>query len=506
MYNTKLAAACLLGFTVSAQAGNQINFGRDVVFRPNVTQRVASTNGAIPFLSPTAVATKLTAVTRYNICWGGNFTSFKASFNNFYLAQGVSTTPRDAGNATQPLIINKWSLEYSTTGLIVPGAFAGSANVTLSAGEVDHRADSIAATSFGLTQFPRNDCNWWIHVCWSITTGGGQDGIWIVGNATHGTTGAYTYFYNPATGSNSTVCDNAVATGGAITQPAGSNSYEFGYGPSMLVGTLAGPDVYPAAIGIGDSIYVYNADIPPWGSGPAVLSRALTNSGTCDSTNPCIAALKFAAGGARLSQYAVNPNLATILNTGLFNLFQIEGGVNDIVLGATSTSLLASLDAIVGTGRGAGIKKIVGTYILPKTDSCWQSGACTCVSSPGLGVDPCGTQTGDTSCAGADQCYKTEAGQYYYSGHEPSGVASQYNAALSTKLGTGLQGILYADTIRGTNTLKWKVNGSPFLTTGYETGTCGGGACDTGGVHPNTTGHGLLGAENRTKLLSFTFP
>lgn len=360
------------------------------------------------------------------------------SCNNWY--GNNSNVEELTGNDIE---ITDMALENEAGTVVVPVYFGGSRSITLINGTSNIQSDAIDPASFSLAQFTKGEKYF-------------LKGKITVSSAAHYIPYTQRYYgdnssedqvvtFDPG----STTC-SSTDTAGKYTQTGTAFTVKNnGYQPIVL-GTPLDSTV-PAYIIVGDSIADYANDNSTAGLGGRAFGlRAMHDAGAVTNPIPALNVARY--GSASNLAYYGGKWKAFIKYT---NRAIEEYGTNDIGTGTppTLTDVEDRIVEIWASLKRNGVSKIIRTKLLPRTTS--------------------------------TDSWQTEANQTYQTNWGVGESADLLNDWLETKLAdASIEALTEGTTARGTDPLKWVVDGSSSYAT-------------SDGTHPGATVHEFLAVEIR---------
>ena len=305
---------------------------------------------------------------RWQHCVGQDLSDIVISMKGWYI--GISTI----SNIGNDYSIVDMALESDATGLTTPITFSGGRTITVTNGSVEVQSDAIPARALGLAKFSRGEI-YYIRGKVQVASTGQSLPVTTAGNR-GGLDQAN--WYNP---SNTTV--STTDASGNYTQSGTSwVAQTSGLRPIVLGHPLVDGKSF---IGVGDSILSGNGDSGTGVNtvaGNGFMQRAMHDA-LASTTNP-IPCLNFGVPSTNSTALSSTTQWINYLKYAKYGLD--EYGTNDLV--NLSAGQPGALETSVGTiwaaMRKNGIKKIIRTDILCRTNSNYEAGAMA-ITSGGSG-------------------------------------------------------------------------------------------------------------------------
>ncbi|NIJ89434.1 lysophospholipase L1-like esterase [Xanthomonas campestris] len=374
----------------------------------------------------------------------GDLTELRILLDNWRLAYSTNQMI----NAGNTLPIQGASLEIG--GVVRPITFGGQQSTTLSDGANDVTSDALVPADFGLQSFARGS----LAYVKLLVMFDSASASFLCNSSARAVSqsGARVAWFDPTVTTSSDVyaAGQWSATGTAVA------SRSNGYVPKLIGRHAAAAKVW---ITLGDSISQGTGDNGSTNrvAGLGWMSRATRDAADTDASQ--VAYMSMAVHGSASTLPVADARFATLAKYATHAT--VMYGTNDIGNSGNGTTLAvmqSRLGAVYSLLRNNGIQKILAGHLLPRTTST------------------------DSWATEANQTYSGGAG-----GWDGTGIPAQLNAWLTSQVGTGVDAIQHWQSIRGSDELKWLVNGSA----NYGT---------TDGTHPTTVAYGLMATDIRAQM------
>lgn len=410
--------------------------------------RAASNANFIPTGYREFSGTRLHLICRFKMTIGsGARSDLRASFLNFV------TDPSGVVDITNAYTIEGLAFELDGASYSVPVYFNGSLSATVPAGAAEVKSDPVSAWCFGRAYLPVGT-DVWVRLHVSVST----DGHRIPSNMDYFGAGGGSFpdwvgwVYDPS--ENPGV--SSVYGTGAISLGNGAGN---GSRCSHMILTGRFVDEDPATYaGIGTSI-MQNASDSLSGYGYAgFFARALVNSSFNGSWK---SGINFGSSGTTTFMWTGGTNIPKLSNYLKYCKNAVdEYGTNDIYFGTSLAALQTGVQGVWTILRAAGIRNIIRTGIIPRTDS--------------------------------TNGWIDAAGQTPITGFTASGTAGQFNTWLSGQVGSLIQAYVPMTTVRDSgDAWKWRTTGVANATVDFI------------GTHPTDVTHADMGGELRPVVATF---
>ncbi|QTK41458.1 SGNH/GDSL hydrolase family protein [Xanthomonas citri pv. glycines] len=374
----------------------------------------------------------------------GDLTELRILLDNWRLAYSTNQMI----NAGNTLPIQGASLEIG--GVARPITFGGQQGVTLADGANDVTSDALVPADFGLQVFARGS----IAYVKLLVMFDSASASFLCNSSARALSqsGARVAWFDPTVTTSSDVY--AAGQWSATGTPVASRSN--GYVPKLIGRHASAAKVW---ITLGDSISQGTGDAGSTNrvTGLGWMSRATRDAADADTSQ--VAYMSMAVHGSASTLPVADARFATLAKYATHAT--VMYGTNDLGNNGTGTTLAvmqSRLGAVYSLLRNNGVQKILAGHLLPRTTS----------------TDSWATEANQTYSGGT-------------SGWDGNGIPAQLNAWLTSQVGSGVDAVQHWASVRGTDELKWLVNG----TASYAT---------TDGTHPTTATYGLMATDIRAQM------
>ncbi|WP_253275188.1 structural cement protein Gp24 [Xanthomonas vasicola] len=374
----------------------------------------------------------------------GDLTELRILLDNWRLAYSTNQMI----NAGNTLPIQGASLELG--GVIRPISFGGQQGVTLADGANDVTSDALVPADFGLQVFARGS----IAYVKLLVMFDSASASFLCNSSARAVSqsGARVAWFDPTV----TTSSDVYAAGQWSASGTAVASRSNGYVPKLIGRHASAAKVW---ITLGDSISQGTGDAGSTNrvAGLGWMSRATRDAADADTSQ--VAYMSMAVQGSASTLPVADARFATLAKYATHAT--VMYGTNDLGNNGTGTTLAvmqSRLGAVYSLLRSNGVQKILAGHLLPRTT------------------------TTDSWATEANQTYSGGTG-----GWDGTGIPAQLNAWLTSQVGSGVDAVQHWASIRGSDELKWLVNGNASYAT-------------TDGTHPTTATYGLMATDVRAQM------